>query len=78
MLKGLYDRDLMVQAILLNMARGHTTSHGSQISLHYGEAYSPAEPASQPASNPSLEHTRPVRRTAQIIRYRATIRTVRL
>ena len=38
MLKGLYDQVLMVQAILLNIARGHTASHGRQIPLHYEEA----------------------------------------
>ena len=57
MLKGQYDQDLMVQAILLLMACGHTASWEQTPPLHYGEACPPAKSASQPASNSPSEHT---------------------
>ena len=57
MLKGQYDQDLIIQAILLNMICDYITFHESQISLHYEEACLLAILVSQLASNSSLEYT---------------------
>ena len=55
----------MIQVILLNIIRGYTTFHESQISLYYGEAYPSVIclSVSQSASNPPLEYTRLTRQT---------------